>query len=238
MPDLERITSELSSKVEDLSGVINLLNSTVAEQRKVIESYETSIEASINEVSVEQEQISNNIVIRGLEVHEDTPESTLKETFERICDHIGIERSACKPISAELLPCSTTSKTRSNRPFIVRLESRTHKQKFLQARRIKRDIRPSEIQHEQRGNRPLIITEQLTKENQKLFLEARSLRTRGKFKFVWTHHGQILARQKKRSPVIRIRNLSDVEHLGDNFRIHDHARSERTNSSYRNSTQE
>lgn len=229
---LEEISSTLVGQVNTLCATVESLNLTVAEQREVIKtlestvaeqqevtkSYETLAEASANGVSVEQENISSNIVIRGLDVDENTPEDTLIEVFERICTHIGIEKTDFAPTAAEILPASSSSKFKANRPFIVKLASRTVKQKFLQARRTKFDIRPSEIKHKQTSNKPLIISEHLTKENQKLFSQARSLRGRDKFKFVWTSHGQILARRKKKSSVIRIRDESDVERLESSLR--------------------
>lgn len=211
--ELEEVSSTLVDRIDNLSETVKSLSHTVAEQRKVIDTYEETAEASSNGVSVEQERVNSNIVVRGLDIDENTTESALIETFERICAHIGIPEAELKPISAEILPSSSSNKKKANRPFIVSLSSREAKQKFLQARRIKRDIRPSEINREQNVNKPLIITEQLTRDNQKLLFEARSLRGRDKFKFIWTNNGQILARRKKRSSVIRIRDSSDVERL-------------------------
>lgn len=216
---LEELTSTLVDRIDTLSETVKSLSLTVAEQRIVIETFETRAEASLNGVSVEQEKINNNVVIRGLEIEEDTTESLLIEKFEKICAHIGVStETELKPLSAHILP-SSSNRTRAYRPFIVSLKSREEKQRFLQARRTTRDIRPSQIQHTQTQDRPLIITEHLTKENQKLFFEARSLRGRDKFKFVWTNNGQILARRKKRSSVIRIEDISDVERIKNSLSI-------------------
>lgn len=198
------------NRIEDLSNTVKSLNVTVAEQREVINSYEVTAEASVNGVTVEQERINNNIVIRGLEIEEDTDESVLVQTFENICTHIGISSEGdLKPVSVTTL----ASKSKTGGPVVVSLVSREAKQKFLRARRIKKDIRPTDIKRSQKFNKPLIITEQLTKDNQKLLFEARSLRGRDKFKFIWSFNGQILARRKKKSPVIRIKDTNDVERL-------------------------
>lgn len=210
---MEEISSTLVEQVNTLSETIKSLNLTVAEQRVVINSYEETAEASINGISVEQERINNNIVVRGLLFEESVEESTLISAFENICTHIGVSsESELKPVSAKVIQLSS-EKEGGPRPFIVSLVSREAKRKFLQARRIKRDIRPSEINHKQKSDKPIIVTEQLTKDNQKLLFEARSLRGRNKFKFIWSSHGQILARRKKRSTVIRIKDSSDVERL-------------------------
>lgn len=205
--ELENLSTTLVDQVKNLSELVTGLTQTVEEQQKVITLYEKSTEASLNGVSLDQELISNNIVIRGLEVSEETNEETLIETFEKICDQIGVERSEFKPVSAEII----RSRSKKKKPFVIRLPTRVIKQKFLQARRVKQDIRPSDIQFKQTTNAPLLITEQLTKENQKLFQEARTLRKN--FKFVWTNQGQVLARRQKKSTVIRIRNSEDVDRL-------------------------
>lgn len=239
--ELEGISSTLVDRIDNLSETVVSLSLTVAEQRKVIEVYEETAEASSNGVSVEQERLNNNIVVRGLEIDENTSESTLIETFEIICTHIGIPETELKPVSAGILPSSSSNKNKTNRPFVISLSSRVDKQKFLQARRIKRDIRPSEINRKQKVNKPLIITEQLTSDNQKLLFEARSLRGRDKFKFIWSKDGQILARRKKRSSVIRITNSSDVERLRASLRKPDHGinpRGARSSPSHQNTTQE
>lgn len=175
---LEEVTTSLVNRIDTLSETITSLKETVVEQRKVIETFEET-RVSSSDVSIEQERINNNIVIRGLEVEESTSEGALLATFENICTHIGIS------VGEELRPLSATlidSKSKA----VINLVSREAKQRFLQARRIKRDIRPSEIGHTQRSNRPLIITEQLTREIQRLLFEARSLRGRDKFKCIWS----------------------------------------------------
>lgn len=233
---MEEITTSLVNRIDTLSETITSLKETVVEQRKVIETFEETVEASSTGVSIEQERINNNIVIRGLEVEESSSESALLATFENICTHIGISaKEELRPVSATL----TASKSKTGRPLIVSLVSREAKQKFLQARRITRDIRPSEIKHTQKSNKPLIITEQLTKENQKLLFEARSLRGRDKFKFIWSNNGQILARRKKRSTVIRIKDISDVERLRASLlRPDQNVTGGRTRPTRQNSTQE
>lgn len=232
---LEGITTSLVSRIDTLSETISSLKETVVEQRKVIETFEETTKASSNGVSVEQERINNNIVIRGLEIEEGTTESALLTTFTNICTHIGI------PVTEELRPVSASlleSKSKAGGPLIVKLSSRVAKQKFLQARRVKRDIRPLEIGQTQGSNRPLVITEQLTSENQKLLFEARSLRGPDKYKFIWSNNGHILARRKKRSPVIRIKDILDVERLRAHLEPDRHVTGGRTWPTRPNRTQE
>lgn len=95
----------------------------------------------------------------------------------------------------------------------VCLKSIEAKNQFLQVRRIKKDIYPADIGISQQSKRPLLITEQLTRHNQELLFKARSIRGPGGFKFVWSKNGQILARHKENSRVIRITDQNQITQI-------------------------
>lgn len=78
---------------------------------------------------------------------------------------------------------------------------------------MKKDILPRDIGIIQNTRKALLITEQLTRSNQELLYRARSLRESNNFKFVWSNNGQILARRRHRSKVIRILDIEHVERL-------------------------
>lgn len=59
----------------------------------------------------------------------------------------------------------------------------------------------------------MIISEELTRSNQELLYQARSLRIRGNYKFVWSCNGQVLARFRKKSKVVRIVDTAHVNFL-------------------------
>lgn len=80
-------------------------------------------------------------------------------------------------------------------------------------RRIKKEIYPSDIGINQQHTRPVLISEQLTRANQELLYQARSIRGSNGFKFVWSHNGQILARRKEGDRVIRIIDLIHLNQL-------------------------
>lgn len=132
--------------------------------------------------------------------------------------HLGIsEVSELKAVSATILqPKGTRNKktgSTSAKTIRVKLSSVSAKRKFLQIRRIKKEILPTEIGVNQASKKAILITEQLTRANQELLYNARSLRTTNKFKFVWSNDGQILARQTPGSKVIRIRDIDHINTL-------------------------
>lgn len=112
-----------------------------------------------------------------------------------------------KPVSESVLP-STSSRARG--PLQVQLQSVAVKKQFLQVRRTKKDILPADFGIIQKNKRPILITEQLTRQNRELLFKARSLGGGDGYKFVWSSNGQVLASKTPNSKVIRI---TDIEHV-------------------------
>lgn len=63
------------------------------------------------------------------------------------------------------------------------------------------------------ASRPILVTEELTRSNQELLFQARSLRLQGNYNFVWSCDGQILVRFQKNTKVVRITNSAHVNQL-------------------------
>lgn len=216
----KRLIDQLFEKVVSLekenillTTQIQTLTTTVKDQQEFINSSERAVEAANQDISPEQQELNDNIVIRGLEVDKNSTEAELLNIYQNLCVFIGIAgQSDAEAVSAQVVRSDKDS-INKNRPIIVKLKSEEAKRRFLQARRIKKDIRPSDLgfKANQTANKPIFVTEHLTSVNQKLLFEARSLRD--KFKFVWSNNGKILVRRKKRASVIRIRDSFDVERL-------------------------
>lgn len=203
---LEKANSELQGEVIELKAI-------VSSQRDIINNFELISSAEEKGISVEQEKINQNIIIRGVDLPEVPNEQFLIDTFNNIRSHIGIEgEEDIAPSGAEILEPRNklTGKTNS---IVIRLKSISAKRSFLLARRSKFDIRPSDIKISQRSNSPLIITEQLTDKNQRLLFDARSLRGPSGFKYVWSSNGQILLRLRNKSRVIRVLDHNQIELL-------------------------
>lgn len=120
-------------------------------------------------------------------------------TYEDVRSHLNISDVAdLDPFSVTALASSSSKFNATSRSNRVQFASVAAKVKFLQIRRVKKDILPSHLGIDNTTRRPVLISEQLTRDNQELLYQARSLRGLNKFKFVWSTNGQILARQRER----------------------------------------
>lgn len=204
---LEKANTELQNEVVELKA-------TVTEQEATIRAFKLTTEASIRGVSIEQEEINCNIVIRGLETTENSSQEDLSCIYDGLRTHLSVSGvSELDPVELKVLPLLAGQDPATKRPLIVRLKSIAAKRTLLQVRRQKKDIFPCDIGLQQTSKRPILVTEHLTKENQNLLFQARSLRGLNRFKFVWSCNGQILVRRKKAAKVIRVSNLVHVNTL-------------------------
>lgn len=168
----------------------------------------------LTESTSEQQEINSNIVIRGVDVSVNSTAAELTTIYERIRNHLEIsDVTEFNPTSISLLPSNTSKLHSSLRPIRVTLSSVAAKVKFLQVRRIKKDIIQTDIGIANHSKRPILITEQLTRTNQELLFQARSLREGGNYKFVWSKNGEVFARYRPNTKVIKIIDTSHVNNL-------------------------
>lgn len=177
---LEKSNLELHSEVKELKTV-------VSNQKELIDRFELTSQASERGVSVEQEQLNCNIVIRGLDTTQQSSKEDLLNIYEGLRSHLQVsDESDLDPVELEVLPAHPGQDIIAKRPLIVKLKSFAAKKTLLQVRRQKKDIFPRDLALQQQSKRPLLITEQLTKTNQTLLYQARSLRGLDNYKFVWS----------------------------------------------------
>lgn len=201
----ERLTAEnsgLKETVEKLKSELVQVQSRNNQSRSLTES------------TSEQQEINSNIVIRGVDVSVNSTASELTTIYEGIRNHLEISNvTEFDPISISLLPSNTSKPNSCLRPIKVTLPSVASKVKFLQVRRIKKDIVQSDIGIANNSKRPILITEQLTRTNQELLFQARSLRERGNYKFIWSKNGEVFARYRPNTKVIKVTDTSHVNNL-------------------------
>lgn len=208
---LEVSLNALVDENAELKLTVTILQSEVSQLKDQSVQRQLSSE---NTTSSNQQEINTNIVIRGVDVNDNTPADELTAIFEGIRNHLGISGIAeLTPVSVSLIAPKTSKPNSAFRPIKVVLPSVDAKVKFLQIRRTKKDIVQSDIGISSHPNRPVLITEQLTRTNQELLFQARSLRERGNYKFVWSKNGEILARHKPNSKVIKILDTAHVNSL-------------------------
>lgn len=200
--DSKKRITELSSENAALRLEVTHLKTKTTISTSPLEAYDCA--------SHQQQQLNSNVVIRGIVQSTDVePESV----FKKIRAHLGIlNDEAFNPLSVTLLQRASTQPS-TTQTIQVKFESVAVKRQFLQIKRAKKEIFTSDIGIEQNTPKAILITEQLTKDNQQLLFAARSLRTTHKFKFVWSCNGQVLVRPQQNSRVTRITDIAQVNDL-------------------------
>lgn len=215
--ELETHCSRLITENRDLKSEFTNLEFSLKQE---VDKVRSATSASDNGISFEQQELNANIVIRGVEVKEEANETELLTVYQKICANLGIANTPdFQPVAAKLLSSGKVTNTATSKPIQIKLRSTSAKRKFLQVRRIKRDIFPGDIGIVQQSRNPLLITEELTRKNQELLYQARSLRGRDRFKFVWSNNGQVLARTDHNSKVIRIVDINHINLLRTEFHL-------------------
>lgn len=214
--DTEAVCIRVSDENVDLRAEITTLKARFVNLDK---QQSVPSATSHQEITSEQQELNNNIVIRGIELQ--TTSCTLEpsKVYETIRCHLGIQQDETfNPVSVKVLSSATTATTQA-KTIQVRFHTVAAKRQFLQVRRIKKGITPTDLGLSQDSKKAILITEQLTRSNQELLYAARSLRHTHKYKFVWSNNGQILVRPQLHSKVIRITNISEVNELRSNIHL-------------------
>lgn len=210
----EERLNKLEKDNSALKGLVNQLEEKVTAQDAVIRNLLKIEEASKENITVEQLELNSNIIVRGVEVDEESSSDKLEAVFTGLREHLGVSSEAeFDPVSVTTVSSKSRVSKNASRPIRVVFKSIAAKRNFLQIRRVKKDIFPREIKVEQKSQRPLLITEDLTYENQQLLYQARSLRGTNKYNFVWSNNGQVLARRDRKSRVVRILSAEHVNQL-------------------------
>lgn len=208
----------LETRLSTLEAIVAQLTTENTGLREIVAQLQLGITTanlpSGSETQHEQEELNTNVVIRGVVATTESTESDLRSIYDGIRSHLNVSDCAeLEPVSVTVLSSNSTNTSNSSRPIRVKLPSVAAKVKFLQIRRTKKDILPSDIGINSTSRRPILISEQLTRGNQELLYKARSLRGQDHYKFVWSSNGQILVRQKANSKVIRILDSEHVNRL-------------------------
>lgn len=211
---VETCSNQLIVENTELKQAVERLQTEVNELKGLHDSNRLSTSPAVSLNSGDQQEINPNIIIRGIETKNDTSAADLTNIYEGIRAHLGIsDIPDLAPVSVTLLSSNAAKPNSTLRPIKVVLPSVAAKTKFLQVRRTKKDIVQADIGITSNSKRPVLITEQLTRANQVLLYQARSLREQGNFKFIWSKNGEIFGRHKPNSRVIRIIDKTHINHL-------------------------
>lgn len=155
---------------------------------------------------LEQYTRSNNLILSNV------PYSRDESVADIVCKVGAL--AGTKITHADIDCCHRLRKhaKQSEPDIIVKFCRRTSKQALLRNKRSP-NLTRRELGYPDCGtNAKIFINEHLTAQNGKLLMAAKTLRNQG-FKFIWHRGGKIFVRMHENSPVIWIREASDITNL-------------------------
>lgn len=171
--------------IKELQTEMSTLRSVLAEQAKEIQQLKS------NQNDTDQTNRLPNLEIHGIPFKSN---EKVADIMTDLAGKLKIDFQPAHMMSAQRLP----AKTGSIPPILIRFSSVPLKETWMSTRGSLRSI-PLEDSHPR-----IYFNDNLTDANRKLFWMAR---TRGKekgFKYIWTRHGKIYAKQNQSSTVLRI----------------------------------
>lgn len=197
----------LETKVETLAGVA--AEGTI-EREEELRGQITKLTTELN--SRHQELLANDIDVSN--IPEEKGENTI-HLVTLVAATLGVTLDERDIVSAERVgikrdPKSATESAEVRpRPIVVRLVRHAIKANLLKNARVRRDATTANFGLSGNPN-VFYVNERLTKSNRQLFRLARSAAKLHGWKYVWTGHGKIYARQKHGSPAHRIHEEEDI----------------------------
>lgn len=211
--DIKNIVAEVSSLKTDI-GNIKLQSENT---RKTVENMETEQGRLSREIVLLKQEVAdlqqhtrkNNILISGVPL---TVKENVYVVLERIASILNVDYQRHAISVAHRLPSGNSGDKRPP-SIIVNFISRTVKQEWLAARRVRRSLSAQEI-HASFPDAPIYLNEHLTVQTRELFNGARRLMREEKLASVWTSDGRVMAKRDPTAPPFRVRDLRHLRDLG------------------------
>lgn len=150
---------------------------------------------------LEQYSRSNNLEIKGVPDDKDAHDMLLK-----MSEIVG------EPVSEEDIDVCHKVPTakRNESSIIVRFVRREKRNSFLsKAKKVR--ITTAELGCREKA--PVYVNEHLTRQNKQLLGAAIAKKKQAGWKYAWAKDGKIFARREDKTPILRIRTLSDVDKI-------------------------
>lgn len=206
--------SFISKQYDDLnlkiSGILedNIRIKNDNEQLKINNNYLNNELNAIKEYINDQKQgqLKNNAVIFGIPPLRNLPD--VKAHIEKIIEKTNTSNNIDELGIIDIYQ-KKTAENNTNAPIIIKFQNHNKKSELMQLMKSCR-IKTNDIGIT--TNKTINMMDQLTPHNQKLYNEAKQLRSHG-FKFIWFNHGKILARKNENTSIIFISNLDCIDKL-------------------------
>ena len=212
--EIEKSIAFLSSSYDDLFREVSNLKSDHDNLTQECADLRIQCFAMVNEVSqlkqnihdMEQYSRRDCIEIRGIPTSEDEDTDEIVKNVGSLIDaNVNDEDIS---ISHRL---KTNNSNKRDSPIIVKFIRRKDKELFYNSRKKLRGKSTRDIGFTRCKEQPIYITESLSAQNRKIFNKCLQKKRELKYKFIWTSNGSTLLRKDNDSPVIVIKNESDID---------------------------
>ncbi|XP_073951978.1 uncharacterized protein [Choristoneura fumiferana] len=237
---ISSLTSEIRMLRVDMNEVKNNLKNLttcIAQCSARLDSQESALKTSEAKIrALEERQRETAVLSERIVILEDQLNAQAQYSMRNEIEIMGINENrsenlhhialvAAKKIGIDLVELEIDSVKRVGprskserqaesqpRPIVLKFTRHSKRVDFLSCAKTRRNLSSADI--EVAGpSRKLFFNERLTKENRKLFREARQQKNNLGFKHCWTKDGHILMREKDGSTVFSIQRDADLAEL-------------------------
>lgn len=206
--------SSIDTQLESLKSTLEERTKTIDGLRKENSRLRDSVQRMEEHIRLsEQQALVNDVDIVGV------PESkgeVVVHVVMTLARKLGVSLTEGDIVSASRVGAArdeATGRARA-RPIVVRLVRRALRDDLLRASRVRRGVTTADAGLVGESRR-FYVNERLTRENRQLFLKAREIGARLKWKFVWSKDGRVYARQRQDedSPRHQLRSEADLKRV-------------------------
>lgn len=221
---LKETEASLGKSIGSAHDELTEITRVLKEQQEVISSLRSTTEflkdenntlrahiAKLEEQVIEQADYSRRNCVEISGVPEIQDEDVVK-TVQSVGEAIGFSVSegmidACHRLGG---------KKEGSRGIIVKFVRRIDKEKFMEKKRIKKNLSTRHMQMHM--DQPVYINESLSRYKRRLLFEVRQARREHNFAFVWVRNGIIRVRMQVDGPVWEIKSKNDLEDMLKNLK--------------------
>lgn len=227
--ELDNITSnlkEIQQSNHDIHNSIAVLTSQNEDFQKKIDHLECKLRTENENISILQDKIEDmqrenrktNVEIKNVPRKNNESKEDLMQMILSLSKSIGCnaQRTDIKDIYRIY---DKKNAEKKNTPVIVEMGSTILKTDMLKLcksyniRNSRNRLQAKHLGFTTNEHEPIYVSEHLTPKAARLYFLARDLTKSNQYKFCWTSFGRVYTRKEETSPVIQIRNESQVHQL-------------------------
>lgn len=214
LESMEKSLQFISSCQDDLKLELRTLNKeniSIKEKLHKLEGITYEQEKRINNLEIladiiNQEKLKNNIIITGLPSNLENKVSVV----EQIAKKLNVEIPA-NDIDQNISEIKNKN-NKDTSSYVVRCKSHLTKQNLLTKSK-KARIFTDDLNLSNGSNKQVFMMHHLTALQSKLYYEAKLIKIKYNFKYLWISNGKIMLRKEEGSKFFQIVSLQDIQHI-------------------------